>query len=310
MSVELAMLDVGQGDCFVVLDQLAQEAVLIDCPANCSHVAASFLAARGFDRVRLAVVSHLHDDHYGGMETLLNGVDADRLWISVVADLTRANPKAKAFLAQVRKRCDPASIPRSLPHVGRKLTLTDIDLEVLGPDDQDILDSLATGNPNHSSAIIRVSFGTHRALVGGDAPPPRWERLANAGVDLRADVLAIPHHGGAFAAKPSRLESLLDLVQPSILLVSVGAFNRYRHPHMATLETAGKWARANGAQLVCTQLTARCVGSGSRDGATCAGTVSVFDDRGVLNLITERPEHATFVRTTPGCPGCVGDPVA
>jgi competence protein ComEC len=58
------------------------------------------------------------------------------------------------------------------------------------------------------------------------------------GLDLRADVLKVGHHGSATSSTPV----LLDAVAPRLALVSVGAGNRYRHPDagvMAALQSRG-----------------------------------------------------------------------
>jgi competence protein ComEC len=50
--------------------------------------------------------------------------------------------------------------------------------------------------------------------------------LERYGVDLRADVLKVAHHGSATSSTPD----FLDAVRPRVALVSVGAANSYGHP--------------------------------------------------------------------------------
>jgi competence protein ComEC len=49
--------------------------------------------------------------------------------------------------------------------------------------------------------------------------------LLSAGVDLRADILKVPHHGSAYSDP-----AFLAAVHASVALVSVGRDNDYGHP--------------------------------------------------------------------------------
>ena len=50
--------------------------------------------------------------------------------------------------------------------------------------------------------------------------------LALGPAALRADVLKVPHHGSAYQDP-----ELLDVADPAVAVVSVGADNSYGHPH-------------------------------------------------------------------------------
>ena len=67
-------------------------------------------------------------------------------------------------------------------------------------------------------------------LLTGDVEPEAQRDLLDRGVDLRADVLKVPHHGSG-AQEPA----FLDAVDPSVVLTSVGADNTYGHPSARTL---------------------------------------------------------------------------
>ena len=70
--------------------------------------------------------------------------------------------------------------------------------------------------------------------------------MIDAGVNLKADVLRVAHHG----SKYSSTMEFLEAVQPSYAVISVGRDNSYGHPHPETLE---RLAEA-GAQVLRTDL--------------------------------------------------------
>jgi len=79
---------------------------------------------------------------------------------------------------------------------------------------------------NAMSCVLRISNGTHTALLVGDLEKAQELRLVAEGAQLRADVLLVPHHGSKTSSSPE----FLDAVKPSIALVQSGYRNRYGHP--------------------------------------------------------------------------------
>jgi competence protein ComEC len=82
--------------------------------------------------------------------------------------------------------------------------------------------------------------------------------MLDAGIDLSADVLKVPHHGGA-----TSIESFFQAVDPDVAVVSVGP-NTYGHPVPEVLA----WIAATGAEVFRTD----------RDGEVAVA----FGDQGVL----------------------------
>jgi competence protein ComEC len=91
---------------------------------------------------------------------------------------------------------------------------------------------------NSNSLIFRVEYGSFRMLFTGDAGSEAEQRLLANGVDLRAEVLKVGHHGSAYGSTPEFVRA----VSPQIAIVSVGRENLFGHPSphtIATLESAG-----------------------------------------------------------------------
>ena len=59
-------------------------------------------------------------------------------------------------------------------------------------------------DPNNSSLVLRATVGDVTILLPGDAEIEAQQAMLAEHVDLRADVLKVPHHGSALLrSRPS-----------------------------------------------------------------------------------------------------------
>jgi beta-lactamase superfamily II metal-dependent hydrolase len=88
-------------------------------------------------------------------------------------------------------------------------------LEVLWPpgERKDLADP---DHANDSSLVLRITCDGRSVLLPGDATKLAQGELLGQGVDLRADVLVMPHHGGW---NPS-LPAFFQAVSPKVAIVS------------------------------------------------------------------------------------------
>ena len=87
---------------------------------------------------------------------------------------------------------------------------------------------------NNSSVVLRAETSAGRVLLTGDVELAAQADLLAEGVDLRADVLKVPHHGSRYS-----LPQFLAAVRPRTALISVGAGNGYGHPSKSTVDVLG-----------------------------------------------------------------------
>ena len=107
-------------------------------------------------------------------------------------------------------------------------------LEVLAPEPER---ATAAAEANDLSLVVRATVRGVRILLTGDLGAEAEARLRTSGVDLRADVLKVPHHGSADADP-----GFLTVTGARAALISVGADNTYGHPArslLGILEGAG-----------------------------------------------------------------------
>jgi competence protein ComEC len=206
----VVFLDVGQGDASLILASDGST-VLVDAGPE-PPVLASALRRYGVDRIELLVVTHPHEDHIAGMVGLTERISIDQVWIWGTAHSGESWEMVSAQLVL-------DGVPIEAPTVGTFATFGDVTIEVLGP-------LRRYAGANDQSVVLMVAAGASRVLMTGDI-----EEAAQADLgSIRADILKVPHHGGATSSL-----SWLAGVEPRISVVSVGN-NDYGHPSQEVLE--------------------------------------------------------------------------
>jgi beta-lactamase superfamily II metal-dependent hydrolase len=73
----------------------------------------------------------------------------------------------------------------------------EISWRLLAPTHEQLDEALAASKPNHGSLVLRVDVGGATVLLPGEADAASWSLMHEAGCDLGAEVLLVPHHGAA-----------------------------------------------------------------------------------------------------------------
>jgi competence protein ComEC len=217
--------DVGQGDGEVLATSDAGRAVVVDTGPDVDAMD-ECLDRLGVRSVPLVILSHLHADHVTGLAAVLRD-----LTVGAVA----VGPSRVPAWAwdQVRQATAAARVPLVELSVGQRLVWPGLVVDVLGPP---AAESWPTGDDpsgtvvNNSSLVLRANTSAGRVLLTGDVELAAQADLLDSGVDLRADVLKIPHHGSRYSAP-----GFLDAVHARVAVASVGAGNPYGHPSPLTL---------------------------------------------------------------------------
>lgn len=218
----LTVLDVGQGDSLLL--RAPGHAVLIDAGGRMGdrHFGEStllpMLLDRGVRRIDVAVLTHVHPDHCGGMPAVLAYLDVGAVWISP----RRFRGDCAARILEI---CAAREIPIHLVRDGDAASVGPFALTAF------VASRTFKRSPeNNASVVLRARTGGWTALLTGDVERDAEAELAER--DVRADVLKIAHHG----SRTSTTAPLLDAVQPRVALISCGAHNTFGHPHPSVLQ--------------------------------------------------------------------------
>jgi len=227
-GLSLHFLDVGQGDATVIRTPGGRW-VLVDAgPADRRfdagrRVVAPFLARERVRRLDVALVSHAHADHLGGLPAVLRRVPA-----SVVLEpgMPSPEPGYGAFLDWMAAEGQPWRGVRR----GEQFSVDGVRFAVLHPD-------TAWGgwglDLNENSLVVRVEWGAFSLLLAGDAGFPAESLLA--GRLGPVDLLKVGHHG----SRHSTGDRLLAELAPRAAVISAGRGNRHGHPAPEALARLG-----------------------------------------------------------------------
>ena len=234
-SLEIAMIDVGQGDS-ILLGLPSGGAMLVDTggiqtfgrkkrPRDSSFdtgedVVSPYLWRRGLRRLDVLMISHAHADHAGGVPAILENFHPREVWGAF--DVDDRDWRRLAVLARAA-----GSRVCSL-HKGEVIELGGVRWEVLAP-----LPDLAPRDKNEASLVVRASYGRHSLLLTGDMDRKTEALLLEAGYAARADMLKVAHHG----SRNSSLPRFLDILKPSVAMISAGYENNFGHPNRVTLDS-------------------------------------------------------------------------
>lgn len=211
-EVRVTALDVGQGQC--ILLQAGRRTFVVDCGGTNGDVAGESAARRllsmGIDRVDGVILTHLDEDHAGGVEQLLGRIRADVIAVPA---------------GESRERRENAGLS------GRQILNVDTDLVLDFPNGCLRIFAPETGNAGNNSGIaVLFTVGDCDTLITGDwdKGEERWLLASRSLPDI--EILVVGHHGSRYACS----RELLTAVSPEIALISVGK-NSYGHPAAETL---------------------------------------------------------------------------
>lgn len=220
-DLQVHFLNVGQGDCTIIICD--GEAMVIDGgPAVASDYVYSYIRnTLELQHVDYVVSTHPHLDHVYGLSAVLNAAPVDLLLTPVL------EWDSKAF-NNMLKYAEKQGTPVSVPQEGDTLQLGGATVTFLHcwPE------ALDYGRTNDSSIVTRIDYGSTSFIITGDAEDWSEYMMIDAGINLKADVLRVAHHGSSTA---STLE-FLQAVKPAYAVISVGKDNGYGHPHQVVLE--------------------------------------------------------------------------
>jgi len=233
-ELELAVIDVGQGDGLLVLFPDGKRMILdgggiptfggrpkpqLDVGED---VVAPYLWDRNIRSVDVVALSHAHDDHIGGLPALVADFQPRELWTGA----TPASSPAWRGLRDRALRQGVKIVPMIAP---RQFAFGGAQIEILAP----FADYVPRGDPtNDDSLVMRVRYGKRSYLLCGDAERPVENRMLSENELRPDDVLKVGHHG----SHTSSTRAFLGAERPMFAIVSVGQDNSYGHPHADVID--------------------------------------------------------------------------
>ena len=222
-GLSLYAFDTGQGDAFLFCLPDGKN-VLVD--AGTGDFASGLVArlkSLGVKKIDVAVASHPHEDHIGGMPAVLETFPVERFWDS---GYNHGSPLQRKVLTILRDK----KIKFERPQAGYRETLGEVLVEVLAPVKKI---SGTSSDANNNCLVLRISYGNISFLMTGDM---ETEERKSVKKFPRTTVLKIAHHGSANGTDAR----LMKEVSPDAVIFTYGKGNSYGHPHRAVVELVRK----------------------------------------------------------------------
>ena len=208
-------IDVGQGDSILI--QLPnQQNMLIDAGDNhTGQLVVDYLKEQGVSMIDYLIATHPHADHIGGMDNVIDQFEIGVIYMPRVAHTT------KTYM-ELLEAIDEKNLRIRTAKAGVTITIDDVTVEILAPDSQ-----LESDNLNDYSVVLKLIYGKTKFLLQGDAEKKSEEFILESGMDIKADVIKLGHHGSSTSSTPKYIEA----VDPDYAIVMAGEGNKYGHPH-------------------------------------------------------------------------------
>ncbi len=202
-----------------------------------------YLMHSGADAVDIALVTHLHADHYKGIEELSEVFPVGAIGIPIdyktsVSDISgEQRSTEEADDGDRQTDTDILSDPSRLYFVSpdTKINISDdVCIDVIWPVEAP-REPLAADDPNEHNTVYMIHYRDIKIMVTGDLLEEDEHEMVAYYRDtdtLKCDILKVAHHG----SKSSSSVEFLDAASPDIAVIQVGADNFYGHPHKQTLE--------------------------------------------------------------------------
>ena len=211
---ELAVLDVGQGQCVAMLDATA--AVVVDCGGsgwtNAGDRLADYLLSAGKRHVDVLILTHLHEDHINGVETLLFRMPV--LEMILPADAAEDGDSLTGILAAAEENGT------------RIVTLAGDGAGAAGDIGLALYQPQAGTEENERGIVALADLDGRTALIMGDAGQSCELAMVERGLVPDVDVLVAGHHGSKTASSPI----FLLAARPETAAISAGRGNSFGLP--------------------------------------------------------------------------------
>ena len=228
----VCVLDVGQGDAILVAD--GSTAVLVDTGPD--EKVSQALARQGIIHLDAIVLTHLHDDHVGGVDDLVGRVGCNR--VLVAGGVSEQIPEDLS-----------ASITKLSGHAAEEISCGDtirvgsFSLRVVSPTEP------VDGGENADSLELALTYEHNgnglSGLLTGDAEKDETAACLARGDVGDIDFLKVGHHG----SEVSLTADEAVLLNPEVSVASAGEGNKYGHPRKECMDVLS----GAGSVFLCTQ---------------------------------------------------------
>lgn len=197
---EVHFLDVGQSDCILI--KAWNKNYIIDTgAAYYFDRILKYLESNSVDKVDTVILTHYHDDHYGGLLRLVQSKKVKNVLIpnhynEIKIDLYKGLAQSGVKIKNIDESW--------------KLKKGKVKLEVIGPLKEDSIIE------NNNSVVIQGEIDGIKYLFAADCEKNEEEDMLKKGTIEKCDILKVPHH----SLDTSSTESFINVAKPKVAIVT------------------------------------------------------------------------------------------
>lgn len=216
-------IDVGQGDCALIYSN-GQTALIDTGTVESANKITATLEKYGVEDIDVLVISHLHDDHAGGIKSVFEFREAKNVVMPEISTFSEGLYLAEYIINKTTKAGGGVYSAQQ----GMNFKIGDFELTVLlSLDDED---------ENNRSIVLAAEIENKKFIFSGDGEKRVENALLDENLNLECDVFKAGHHG----SNTSNTYNFLKAMKPKYVAISVGEDNSYGHPHGEVLERLGE----------------------------------------------------------------------
>lgn len=227
-DLKMIMVDVGQGDCFLFLQE--DKAMLVDAgPLDKPFNAQKALRNYGVKKLDYVILTHYHQDHAAGLYAVLFNTKVDKMLVTDMKN-HKQSPRDYAFYKLFYAYMN---------FVDR---LSERDIVTLAKENGEFKDFYFSNSfvhflapiddtysiTNNYSLCFKMTYGKVDILMTGDIQSEVEEEILDSGENISCEIYKAAHHG----SKTSNTENFMQTVGPKFVLISSdnGNHNNFGHP--------------------------------------------------------------------------------
>ena len=226
-GAEIVFLDVGQGDAILLRSDTF--AVLIDAGGN--GIISEELRDLGVEHLHLAIASHNHRDHIGGMDEVLYELDVDHYIDNGCYGFSDTQDVVNQAVGD---RDIPSDTAWDTTFVFGAMRLRILP--------SPLWTASCSVDQNNLSVGVLVEVGKFQALLTGDSQKEELSAWLTQGIIPDVTLIKAGHHGSENGVTPG----WIHVTRPEVVVISVGRDNSYRHPS----EVALRYYRTGGRRVL------------------------------------------------------------
>lgn len=209
--------DVGQGDSAIIYSNGYSAVIDAGIPSVAPDIC-NDLSNLNISQIDVALISHLHSDHVGGLFQIAEGYKVKNLIMPELLNSSVAAAKnVKTFITN-----QGGAYYNAVP--GMNFRIGEFEITVLG--------YMNDGkNENNRSVFTMAEIEGYKFLFTGDAEAEAERYLLDQNINIDCDVLKVSHHG----SNTSTSTEFLNAATPEYAVISVGEDNMYNHPNFETI---------------------------------------------------------------------------